>query len=115
MGGIPEKSTPPLPPGPTSFARESPAVPRGGAEARSVHLVRGGKREVDSPPGGIMGDRPPESALLPVGEGVGAGERRERRWVGRLRELRGTDRPNPLGRVCGGLGGEWREGNPFAG
>jgi len=37
--------------------------------------VRGGKREVDSPPGEIMGDRPPESALLRAGEGVGAGER----------------------------------------
>ena len=75
MGGIPEKSTPSLPPGPASFARESPAVHRGGAEARSVHLVRDGKREVDSPPGGIMGDRPSESALLRAGEGVGAGKR----------------------------------------
>jgi len=66
----------------------------------------GRKREAGPPTGEIMGDRPSKSPLLPVGEAAGAEARRERMWVGCLRGLRGTDRSNPLGEACGGLGGE---------
>jgi len=75
-GRDPGEKHPIATPRPDAFARESPPVPRSGG-GRIGPPGAGRKREAGPPTGEIMGDRPPESALLRVGEGVGAGERRE--------------------------------------
>ena len=92
---VPEKSTPPPPPGPAAFARESPPVPRSGG-AGSVHPVRARKREAGPPTGEIMGDRPPESALL--GSVGGLGGERSGSASGEGRGFGGGE--NDCGRVC---------------
>ena len=97
--------------GPDAVARESPAVPRGGAEGGKVRSPgTGRKKGSGSPNCRNYEGQTARIALLGAGEGVGAGERREGAWVGRLGDYGGQ---TVQIRLVSPMEGARREGNPL--